>query len=227
MNWKITAAASMAAALLWTPAVAAQERPAISLVPADPARWDVAGHAGWLRSNKSEIGADWNDWYDAAAGGISGGYYFTPHVKTDVHATFTTEGRIFTNESIPVAGQPFPTFRTSEHFFQTAAFGASGSYQFFENQWVHPSVGAGLDLVRERHRVYTPQQFVSSRDPRPVVIPAVSGPTEVSYAARPFVTTGVKFYVTDRTFVRTDLRSSFSTRGLSHVIWTAGIGVDL
>lgn len=227
MNWRITAAAAVVAALLYAPRVAAQDQPAISFTPANPLRWDVAGHAGWLGANKSGVGAEWDDWYNAGLGGLSAGYYFTPHVKTDVHAAFSTEGRIVHGESVAVPGQPFPLFRTREHFFQTSAFGASASYQFFENQWIHPAIGAGFEVVRERHRLFTPQQFVPSRDPIPVVIPAASGPTEVSYRVRPFLTTGVKFYVTERTFIRTDLRSSFSTRGLSHVVWSAGIGVDL
>jgi hypothetical protein len=227
MTWKITAAAMVAAALLWAAPAAAQQQPTLSLAPAIPARWDVAGHAGWFSAHKPEVGAEWDDWYNAGLGGISAGYLFTPHVKADVHVAFSTEGRIFFGESIVVPGQPFPIFRTHEHFFQTSAFGASASYQFFENQWIHPAIGAGLEAVRERHRVYTPQQFAPSRDPIPLVIPASSGPAEVSIILRPFLTTGVKFYVTERSFVRTDLRSSFSTRGLSHVVWTAGIGVDL
>lgn len=226
MNRRAVAAAFMAAALMATSA-AAQERPAISITPADPARWDLAGHVGWLGSNKSDIGADWDDWYNAGLSGVSGGYYFTPHVKADIQAAFATEGRIYDNQPIPVPGQPFPSYRTREHFFQTATVGASASYQFFENQWFHPSAGAGIELVRERHRVFSPQQFVPSRDPVPIVIPAETGPANVSYAVRPFVTTGFKWYVSERAFIRTGLRASFSTRGVDRVVWSTGVGVDL
>jgi len=30
-------------------------------------------------------------------------------------------------------------------------FGATALYQFFENQWMHPFVGAGVEVARERH----------------------------------------------------------------------------
>jgi len=227
MNRRTGAAAFMAAALFIASGAAAQERPRISIAPAEPVRWDLAGHVGWLGSNKSDIGADWDDFYNAGLGGVSAGYYFTPHVRTDLRAAISSEGRIFDNQVVPVAGQPFPSYRTREHFFQTATVGASASYQFFENQWFHPAVGVGVELIRERHHVFSPQQFIPSRDPVPVVIPAETGSAEVSYAVRPFVTTGFKWYVSERAFLRSDLRSSFSTRGVDRFVWSAGIGVDL
>jgi hypothetical protein len=52
-------------------------------------------------------------------------------------------------------------------------------------------------------------------------------PLKVTYASRPFVATGFKLYVAERAFVRTDVKGSFSNRGTTHVMWTAGIGVDL
>ena len=227
MKRRTTAAAFVAAALLVASGAAAQDQPTISLVSADVARWDVAGHAGWLGANKSAIGAEWDDWFSAGTGGVSGGYYFTPHLKTELHATFSAEGRIFEGQQVVVPGQPFPIFRSREHFFQTDVVGGSASYQFFENQWFHPFVGAGVEMVRERHRTFSPEQFVPSRDPVPALIPAESGSTDVTYSARPFVTTGFKWYVAERTFFRSDLRTAFSTRGISHVAWSAGVGVDL
>lgn len=223
------AAAVMAAAFLATSNAAAQDEPGILLLPAEPTRWDAAGQVTWLGANKSDIGAQWDDWYNAAAGGVAGGYYFTPHLRTDIHAAFSTEGHIYGEERtpIPVPGQPFPIFRAREHYFQTATLGAGVSYQFFENQWVHPFVGAGLEVVHERHRSVVPQQFVPSREPFPVVLPAEAGVTQITWGARPFVTGGFKAYVSERTFIRTDLRTSFSTRGVAHVAWSTGIGVDL
>jgi opacity protein-like surface antigen len=234
MKTTIRAAAFVAAALLGAGAAAAQDRPVVSLAPADPARWDLAGHVGWLGSNKSDIGAEWNDWYNAASGGVTAGYYLTPHFKTDVQMAVSRQGRIYSQESIPVPGGAFPIFRSREHFFAARTFGAGVSHQFFENQWFHPFVGGGLEIVRETHRIDTPQQFIPGRlDPaRPLVpaitqiLPATTGTTDVSWAARPFIATGFKWYVAERGFVRSEVRSSFSRRGAEHVVWSGGAGID-
>ena len=63
----ITRAGTLAMAALLSPALAsAQAVGGISRSPVDRPRWDVSGDVGWLSSNKSEIGPDWNDWYDVA-----------------------------------------------------------------------------------------------------------------------------------------------------------------
>ena len=215
MTRTIRAAAYTAAALFGAHAAAAQERPVISLAPAEPARWDLAGHVGWLGSNKSDIGADWNDWYNAASAGVTAGYYFTPHFKTEVQTAISRQGRIYSLELIPNPGGAFPISRSHEHFFGASAFSAGVSRQFFENQWFHPFVGGGLEIVRETHRIDTAQQFIP-----------VTGTTEVSWAARPYLATGFKWYMAERGFVRSELRTSFSQRGPEHVVWATGLGVD-
>lgn len=89
-------------------------------------------------------------------------------------------------------------------------------------------------MVRETHRIDTPQQFISGR-PEPAtplvppvgqLVPAATGPTHVSWAARPYLAAGFKWYVTERGFIRSELRSSFSRRGAEHIVWSGGIGID-
>lgn len=234
MTRTIRAAAFTAAALFGAHAAAAQDRPVVSLSPPDQANWDLAGAVGWLGSNKSGIGDDWNDWYHAASGGLTAGYYFTPRFKTELQVTASRQGRIYSQESIPLPGGAFPVFRSHEHFFAASTFGAGVSRQFLENQWFHPFVGGGLEIVRETHRIDTPQQFISGRPnpatplvPVPVqVLPATTGPTDVSWTARPYVAAGFKWYVAERGFVRSELRSSFSNRGPEHIVWSGGVGFD-
>lgn len=233
MTGTIRAAAFAAAALLGAHAAAAQERP-VSPAPVTPARWDLAGQAGWLGSNKTGIGDEWNDWYDAAAFGVAAGHYVTPHLKVEAQAASSRQGRIYSQEIIQVPGAAFPTFSSREHFFAAQTLGAGVSHQFFENEWFHPFVGAGLEMVRETHRIDTPQQFISGR-PEPAtplvpavgqLVPATTGATDVSWAARPYLATGFKWYVTERGFIRSELRSSFSRRGAEHVVWSGGVGID-
>jgi opacity protein-like surface antigen len=215
------AAAFLAAALLITGTAAAQQ-PAISLMPADPAQWDIAGSVGWLGADTAgaTIG---DDWYDTFAGAVSIGRYVTPHLKTEIHGGMTGEGRIYRVEELPLPGAP-PVFRAQEHYFRSATIGAGVFYQFFDNQWFHPFAGGGIEVLRERDRVEVQPPFgpVPGR-----VLPPPPPSPQVTYAARPFVATGFKWYVAERAFVRTGVQASFSNHGTTHVVWTAGIGADL
>jgi hypothetical protein len=192
----------------------------VSFAPARPFGWDLSGEVGWLSANKSAIAQDWNDWYDVASGGGTAGRYWTPHLKSEIRLAFAATGSVFEEQSIVVPGQPFPIFRLREHSFRTTTVGTGISYQFFENQWFHPSLGIGVDVVRETHRELT-------RDLTRVPAPEVTRDGGVSWDARPYLTTGFKWYVNERGFVRSDARVSFDGKGVSHVVWSAGIGVDL
>jgi hypothetical protein len=217
-----------AAALLWPADASAQSGSGLSLTPPDLPRWDVSGEVGWLSSNKSPIAPDWNDWYDVASGGGSIGFYVTPHLRAELRLAFSGEGRIAQEERIDVPGQPFPIFRLREHRFRAAAAGGGVNYQFFENQWFHPYVGAGLEIVRESDRTFAPESRVPLRPPGgPLVIPPAESRSTVSWATRPVLSTGFKWYVNERGFVRSDVRVAVGNWRAAHVVWTAGIGVDL
>ncbi len=217
-----------AAALLWPALVSAQATGGISLTSPDLPRWDVSGEAGWLSSNKSEIGPAWNDWYDVTTGGGAVGHYVTPNLKAELRLAFSGQGRVYHEERIEVPGETFPAFRLREHYFRATTLGGGVTYQFFRNQWFHPHVGAGLEVVRETDRTFAPEWRLPSRQPGvPLVIPAVDGGTHVSWAARPVLSTGFKWYVNERGFARTDVRVSLGDRRATHVVWTAGFGVDL
>ena len=221
------AAAVLAAALCLAHTAAAQDVPTISLTPSDPPRWDLAAHLAWFGANHSDVGPDWDRWYSAAAGGVTLGHYSTPHLKTEIQGTVSRAGRIFSQELIPAPGQPFPAFLSREHVFQAATLHAGVAYQFFENQWFHPFVGAGLELSRERHRVDVPQQIVPSRDPTtPQFTPGSRGTDDVSYAAHPFVDAGFKWFVSDHAFLRGELATSISSRGFKQTAWSTGIGAE-
>jgi hypothetical protein len=216
------------AALFWPALASPQAVSAISLSSPDLPRWDVAGDAGWLSSNKSEIGPDWNDWYVVAAGGGSVGHYLTSNLKAELRLAFSGEGRIFVEEPLEIPGQTFPAFRLREHRFRASTLGGGVLYQFFENQWFHPHVGAGLEIVRESDRTFAPEWRVPSREPgRPLVIPAFDGGTNVTWAVRPVLSTGFKWYVNERGFIRSDVRVALGHKRAAHLAWTTGIGVDL
>ena len=209
------AAAFVATALLVTGSASAQTPPVISLTPASPLRWDIAAHIGWLMARTPDPGVYGNDIYNVGLGGVTLGQYLAPHLKAEAHIAFHGEGRLYREEFLP---NTMPPFRASEHHIRTAATGAGLHYQFFDNQWFHPYLGGGVELLREEDRVLV----IDSRPgaPRPVS-------TGVTYSPRPFVATGFKLYVTERAFVRAGVQGSFSSRDATHVAWTLGVGADL
>lgn len=223
----IRAAAVMAAALLLATAAAAQETPIISLAPSDPPRWDLAGHVAWFGSPRSRVGSQGSRRYEVAAGGVTVGRYWTPHLKTEIQGTVARQGRIYSAEQVAVPGQSFPSYVPSEHVFQATTVHAGVAYQWFENQWFHPFAGGGLDVVRERRRTDLLQRFISSREfPTPQAIPGSRGTEQVNYAARPFVDAGFKLFVSDHAFIRSELTMSISGRGLAQTAWSSGVGIE-
>jgi hypothetical protein len=202
----------------------AQGRPTVDLTAENPARWDAAGLTGWFGGNKEEQAADWNDWYDAASFSASAGYYWTPHLKLDLDFATTTEGTVFVEEQFLLPGAPFPLVRYGEHGFIATTASAAALYQFFDNLWFHPFAGGGVEAIRERSRVTLQEQPVCVRGPcTPIALP---GEINVSYAVRPFATVGFKLYVSERAFIRSDVQTTFSTRGVETARWRAGMGVD-
>jgi hypothetical protein len=127
--------------------------------------------------------------------------------------TFSGEGRVVEEQRVLVPGQPFPMFRLREHYYSTATAGGSVHYQFYDNQWFHPHVGAGVVVERESERQ--------------LMLPDPTETTTVRWTARPFVATGFKWYVNERGFVRSDLRLAVGRGEVASVTWSAGFGVDL
>jgi hypothetical protein len=219
-------AALVSGALITATQAAAQEPPIITLRPADPDRWDVAAHVGWLGGNKSEIAPDWNDWYDTASFDVSAGYYLTPHLKVEVDVSTAAEAGVFSEQFVQLPGSPFPYVRSREHRFRTTGAAAGATYQFFENVWFHPFIGGGLAVVHETERTRASQPFFF-RDPQTgVVLPEQPPIDKQSTTARPLAMLGFKAYVSEWAFVRTDLRVTASTDRVETVVWRGGVGFD-
>ena len=192
----------------------------VTLQPADFARWDAAFHLGWLGVNKAEIAPEWNNWNGTASFGGSGGYYLTPHVKVALDIARGTQGRIYSYTNY-IGGRP----RQDE--FRTMTLTGTIAYQFLDNAWVHPFVGAGIDVVRETARVTLPQYvFWPSPTVPMVVVPPQPGDWQSSVDARPMLTAGFKGYVSERAFLRSELRAAFSSKRTESVEWRSGFGFD-
>jgi hypothetical protein len=229
MNRSRRGAWLLAAALLAaSPASAQQGGPSsrVTLSPPDAARWDAAAYAGWLGAERGDIAEGWDQWSEAASAGGSVGYYFARHLKGEVTLATTSEGRVYSQQQIPIPGQPFPFFRLTDHIFRRTTISGGVVFQAFENTWFHPFVGVGVDAVRERERVEAQTPGVPPRGGTPVVIPPLPESPSISYAARPYGTAGFKWYVSERTFVRSEIRTTLGRGGVDALDWRTGIGVD-
>jgi hypothetical protein len=217
--------AIMLTACLTASITAAQEpTSAITLVPAAPSRWDVAAHVTWLGEHRTGPSFSWDRWINVASGGGTVGYYWTPHLKTELDISTSGEDEIYSIEPIALPGTNtlFPLQR--DHTFRVSTVSVGLVAQFFENAWFHPFVSGGMEIVREREHVETTLPIGQPRAPTP---PIVTEPeTLIHHAARPYVATGFKAYVSERAFIRTDVRTSWSTDGLAALGWHSGVGFD-
>jgi hypothetical protein len=199
----------------------------VPITPPGAKRWDAAVSVGWLGGNKSDIGEDWNDWYDTFAASVDAGRYWGPHLKTEAGFTFTTDGTVFSHEVIPLPGQPYPVFIPREHRFRLRAATVSAAWQFFENQWVHPFLLAGAQFGSERERSVSRNDGFYGIDPRaPVAAPPAPPVDRTRFSVRPFAGGGAKFYVNERGFLRTDVTLAWDGGGIAQAAWRAGIGID-
>ncbi len=229
----IPTAAALAAALAIATAAPAQDRqaggpppPAISLQPLDAPRWDAVFLVGWTGVNRGEVAPAWDDWSQSGSFEVGAGRYLTPHLKLEAGMAWLTEGRVYSQESIVVPGQPFASFISREHFFRTAAGSAGLSYQLFENTWFHPFIGGGIEAGRDDLRTEVPPQFIPVRpaDIPPHLIPGRID-EETSWFARPYATAGFKWYVAERAFIRSDIRVSAADT-IESAAWRVGVGFD-
>ena len=199
--------------------------------PAEPvrlARADAHGAVGWenIHHPQATPGSYSNDWLNSVFYGSAGaGWYWTDHLKTQIDVGTGTRARQYNYHPVFVGGQSTTEF--SELHLQDRDLAIGQQYQFFRNQWFHPHVGAGVDIVRET----TTEEYQAvtiydsaTRLPRVISPPHTEGP-EHSFIARPFGEVGFKGYMTRRAFFMGDARVMFR-HGVDEVLFRIGFGVD-
>ncbi len=194
--------------------------------PAGPIqRIDLTGAVGSF-SSRHLHDDPYDQWGTSALATLTGGYYWTDHLKTEVEVGWTGERRVFGSEP---AGRDLPPFVRifQEHTYRSTLLSLAQAWQGGRNVLFHPFVSGGLTIDRERHVVDRPAQILPlTNTPAPPTrfIPRFES-TETTVRMRAFTTVGFKAYFTPRGFFRSDLSLGFD-RGLHHVTWRAGVGVD-
>jgi opacity protein-like surface antigen len=212
--------------ILFHQIAASADAQAVTLAPTNPTRWDTAVSVGWLGGNKEDIAEPWNEWYDTFATSVDVGRYWTSHLKTELGATFTSEGGVYSQEQFAVPGQPSPVFFSREHRYAVKALTLGAAYQFFENSWVHPFVAGGVQLAWERHHIETPFPLVFGRDGRSVAAPPADGTRRTTFDPQPLLSCGAKFYISERGFIRSDITAAVDRGATARVSWRIGGGID-
>jgi hypothetical protein len=179
-------------------------------------RADTAASIGWFAADRTEPGTCCGGWSSSFFKGVGGGYYWTDHLKTEVDISWPGTTQAFTYPNRPATSDSPLIY--DDHSYTTLKVSASQLYQFGQNAVVHPFVGIGLDVDRDRDEITRTTQV--GRTFSEIHL------TEHETHVRPFLTTGIKAYFSERTFFRTDVRVGFSDQ-LDQFVWRSGIGVDL
>lgn len=191
--------------------------------------WDANAFIGVVsvHAPPDEGWQTYDRWFSTVHGGVQVGRYLTPHLKLELEVAASGTGRQFVQRTIAVPGFPAPYPITAENETALRWVGAHATWQFFDNEWVHPFVSAGLGAAIDRRSVHTWEQQYYPRPPGDdlVVVPENRSGPQTTTALHGVFGGGVKLYMTRRAFFRTDARVSLG-RSRQHLAFRAGVGVD-
>ena len=184
-------------------------------------RGDVSSSVGLWGTNDHRADT-YDNWYPTWNGTLSVGYYWTEHLKTEVDAGLTSEGRLWGTHVGPGG-----TYAPVAHLFSTRSMTLSQQYQFGHNSRFHPYLAIGLAFVWIRHTEEREPAYQIIRVPPYSVLlePARTIGPATDMEAVPFIRGGFKGYFNERAFFRTDLGVGLRG-GVRHVTLGSGFGFD-
>ena len=202
-----------------TPAWAAAQTAAATLP-----KNDTIISIGWAGAEHKIY--DQRHWQGSLLVAATGGHYWTDHLKTEVEASWNSPRMREVYENIERDGGS--TFALSDYRAHDTRLGVVQIFQFGRNEWVHPYVGVGADVVRRVASVDRLRQsrtvFFPPDRTIAVEIPAASEDTTTVFA-HAVLKTGLKMYVSEKAFFNTELKFGVR-RDVDHLVWRFGIGVD-
>ena len=221
MSPKVVRVLILATAIGWAGPAAAQSIP----------RHDAAVVFGWSAANRPRPSLPYDYWLAAWFTTASAGWYWSDHQKTEISVAGSGERMHFgAYEFIENSPLSYST-RSSTFALRTQLFSGAQIYQFFHNTSVHPFVGAGIEINRERMRTETTEETYvrastapASPYERTTSLQTTTAP-EVQFRPRVFAIAGVKGYLSERTFIRADVSIS-AGRVFDRFSWRLGGGFD-
>ena len=185
---------------------------------------DVVVAIGWSGSDFQSRSYD--RWHGGLLGAGGFGHYWTDHLKTEIEAAWNNPGTDEIYEDLEHMGAL--TYALSDHRARDIRVGVAQIYQFGRNAWVHPFVGAGVDLVRRDTRIDRREQTRNVYLPPNRTVPIVIGPSHerrIDVFGQATLKAGLKMYATERAFFQTEFKIGIR-EDVDHVVWKAGFGVD-
>lgn len=190
--------------------------------------WDVhAGSGLQFLTSTDSVAADSGGWSTPSGlGSVSLARYWTSHLKTELGLSLLTARDGFVDATVTLpSGQLARTYDSL--LARQRQVVVSGVYQFFDNEFAHPYVSAGLrlgllDIESRRSPYATIYQGTSIQS---VLLPEqTSRRTQIQ--ARPFVALGSKAYFSERVFARPEVMLALGRTGVSQVGLNLGFGID-
>src|SRR5262245_54826293 len=205
--------ASLLVVLMFLPSAAREETAAAALPSVD-----VGAATGWFAADRSLDQECCSSWSSSLFKGVSAGYYWTEHLKTEVEAAAPGPTEGFTSRSDRVTANLF-RYTSEQHRISATRLSLSQAYQFGHNSNFHPFVRAGVDVDWEHDDV---ERYVQT-----------AGAFEEQHSSarqtrtRPFAGVGFKAYFNERTFFKGEARFTPARGTIDQMAWTAGVGIDL
>lgn len=171
MGTQILGLAAILAFFVALPTAALAQQPAAT-APA----WDLAITAGSFSGQSADDpGPGYrDDWHHAGEWRLTAGRYWTPHFKTEVEFGATGEGDRYSQRFITVPGSATQYPYSAQDFVRVRQGSARVTWQFLDNQWIHPYLSAGVSVDEERTRthVYSPVYRADPRNPSCSQVPS-------------------------------------------------------
>lgn len=192
--------------------------------PALP-RFDLAAMAGWTHRKARDLPPTvYHAWDATWTGAAVIGVYWTEHLKTEIEIGTTGERELFGSARLESRADA-TGWVYQEHRIGSRSLSVTPTYQFLHNTWVHPFVGAGLNVDWERRQTQSEVRLTTTTPGTPIF--AIEQHVRVDRAVRlrAAVSTGFKAYVSRRAFIRADARAALAA-GLDGTTWRIGAGLD-
>ena len=163
----------------------------------------------------------YGSWYGhSLSRSVAAGYYWTEHWKTDIDVAWTGTGELYAQH--PDSSPALQIYGSADHTYSTANIALTQRYQFGHNAMFHPDLAAGAIVEWVHHGGELGPLFGRNGT---VIQPRRPIPSSTERRSSAFVSSGFKAYVSERVFLRSDLRVGFR-REIVHVLLNAGIGID-
>jgi len=216
----VTFLTTAAAALFAAQSAVAQTAPTQPHMQA----WDTAFSLGMITNSAKDEGDESDRSSIHAEARFDVGHYWTQHLKMEAGVSFLNRWDEFDFEIIPVPGSRGGGYSYTTRTMRMTTVTPMFTYQFFENQFVHPYLSAVARVgFLETHfarspQIYTQEGFTYGG--------SAIDRTETTVVVRPVLAVGCKSYFNEHVFVRSEGQTLFDRRGNPFVSLRAGVGID-